>query len=39
MLLDVIKQDKVSRAHEQGLEVVVELPLIRRYKAKEGRRA
>jgi hypothetical protein len=29
----------MSRAHEQGLEVVVELPLIRRYKAKEGRRA
>jgi hypothetical protein len=27
----------MSRAHEQGLEVVVELPLIRRYKAKEGR--
>jgi hypothetical protein len=27
------------RAHEQGLEVVVKLPLIQRYKAKEGRRA
>jgi hypothetical protein len=27
------------RVHKQGLEVVVELPLIRRYKAKEGRRA
>ncbi len=29
----------MSRAHKQGLEVVVELPLIQRYKAKEGRRA
>jgi hypothetical protein len=25
------------RVHEQGLEVVVKLPLIQRYKAKEGR--
>jgi hypothetical protein len=25
------------RVHKQGLEVVVKLPLIRRYKAKEGR--
>jgi hypothetical protein len=28
----------VSRAHEQGLGVAVELPLLRRYKAKERRR-
>jgi hypothetical protein len=27
------------RVHKQGLEVVVKLPLIQRYKAKEGRRA
>jgi hypothetical protein len=27
------------RVYKQGLEVVVKLPLIQRYKAKEGRRA
>jgi hypothetical protein len=27
------------RVHKQGLEVVVKLPLIQRYKAKEERRA